>query len=49
MDANQTDEAINLYEQAVTLRPSWSEGWWDLGTTFFDQGQIPKALSLIHI
>ncbi|MGB6725109.1 MAG: tetratricopeptide repeat protein [Terracidiphilus sp.] len=43
MDANQTDEAINLYEQAVTLRPSWSEGWWDLGTTFFDQGQIPKA------
>ncbi len=43
MDANQTDEAISLYEQAVALRPSWSEGWWDLGTTFFDQGQIPKA------
>jgi len=43
MDANQTEEAISLYEQAVELRPTWSEGWWELGTTFFDEGQIPKA------
>jgi tetratricopeptide (TPR) repeat protein len=43
MDANQTDEAISLYEQAVALRPSFSEGWWELGTTFFDEGQIAAA------
>jgi tetratricopeptide (TPR) repeat protein len=43
MDANQTEEAISLYEQAVALRPSFSEGWWELGTTFFDEGQMVKA------
>jgi tetratricopeptide (TPR) repeat protein len=43
MDANRTEEAIGLYKQAVALRPSWSEGWWELGTTFFDEGQIAKA------
>jgi len=43
MDANRTEEAIGLYEQAVALRPSFSEGWWELGTTFFDAGQIAKA------
>ena len=25
-------EAIQLYRQAVQLRPSWAEGWWYLGT-----------------
>lgn len=43
MDANRTDEAIGLYEQAVALQPTWSEGWWELGTTFFDEEQFAKA------
>ncbi len=43
MDANRTPEAIHLYEQAVALQPSWSEGWWELGTTFFDAGEFAKA------
>lgn len=43
MDADRTQEAIGLYEQAVALRPTFSEGWWELGTTFFDEGQIAKA------
>lgn len=43
MAANQTDQAIRLYERAVAMRPAWSEGWWYLGTLFFDSGQIPKA------
>jgi tetratricopeptide (TPR) repeat protein len=43
MDANQTEEAISLYERAVALQPTFSQGWWELGTTFFDEGQIAKA------
>ena len=43
MEGDRTEEAISLYEQAVSLRPTWSEGWWELGTTFFDEGQIAKA------
>ena len=36
-------EAIRLYEEATALRPSWSEGWWYLGTMLFDSNQIAKA------
>jgi len=40
---NQIPQAIRLYQQATALRPSWSEGWWYLGTMFFDSNQIAKA------
>ena len=30
--ANGIPNAIELYRQAVQLRPSWVEGWWFLGT-----------------
>lgn len=43
MDANQTQTAILLYQRAIALRPSWSEGWWELGTMFFDAGQLTQA------
>ena len=43
MDDERTAEAIRLYERATALRPSWSEGWWFLGTLAFDSGQIVKA------
>ena len=42
-DANRIPEAIRLYERATALRPSWSEGWWNLGTMLFDSNQIVKA------
>jgi tetratricopeptide (TPR) repeat protein len=29
--ANQVDDAIRLYTQALRLKPSWEEGWWNLG------------------
>jgi tetratricopeptide (TPR) repeat protein len=29
---NNIPEAIKLYQQAVELRASWTEGWWFLGT-----------------
>jgi tetratricopeptide (TPR) repeat protein len=43
MEANQIPQAILLYQRAIALRPIWSEGWWYLGTMFFDANQLDKA------
>jgi len=34
--ANRIDEAIALYKKGVALKPSWEEGWWKLGTLYYD-------------
>ena len=43
MDADHVPEAIRLYGRATALRPNWSEGWWHLGTLFFDAGRFHEA------
>ena len=43
METDQVPEAIRLYTRATTLRPNWPEGWWHLGTLFFDGGRFPEA------
>lgn len=35
-DLGQPDEAIKLYRQALLLRPAWAEGWWYIGTLFYE-------------
>lgn len=35
-DAGRLEEAMALYERAVTLRPGWAEGAWYLGTLAYD-------------
>lgn len=42
--ANQTEEEVTLYRKAVTLRPSWGEGWWYLGTALYDLHRYTEAL-----
>lgn len=42
-DANHIDEAIALYKKGVALKPSWDEGWWFLGTLFYDQDDYPHG------
>lgn len=39
-DANQQNEAIRLYRECVRLNPSWTEGWWYLGTLLYDGNQF---------
>ena len=34
--AGRVDEAIVLYERAAALQPSWTEGYWTLGTIYYD-------------
>lgn len=42
-DADKIDEAISLYRQAVALRPVWAEGWWFLGTLYYDHDNYSEA------
>ena len=42
-EADQVQRAIDLYKEGVRLRPAWSEGWWELGTLFYDQDRFPEA------
>ncbi len=44
-DADQLDQAVTLYRQAVHLRPSWGEGWWYLGTIAYDRKQFSEAVA----
>lgn len=43
MEADRVQDAIRLYTQATKLRPGWNEGWWHLGTLFFDTGKFGPA------
>jgi tetratricopeptide (TPR) repeat protein len=42
-DANRTTEAIQLYQQGVKTNPSWGEGWWYLGTMFYELERHAEA------
>lgn len=34
--AGRADAALALYTRAVALQPSWTEGYWQLGTIYYD-------------
>jgi tetratricopeptide (TPR) repeat protein len=34
--AQRFDEAIELYGRALRLRPSWTEGYWSVGTMYYE-------------
>jgi predicted Zn-dependent protease len=42
-DANRLDEAGSLYRRALALRPSWKDGWWSLGTIYYDRDEYGEA------
>ncbi len=42
-EQERLDEAVKLYREAVRLRPDWKEGWWYLGTMFYDQDRYDEA------
>ncbi len=42
-DQNKPEEAIRLYRQALKLKPSWPEGWWDLGAIFYDADRYDEG------
>ena len=42
-DAGRIDESIALYQKAVKLQPSWVEGYWSLGTAFYELDRYAEA------
>jgi len=42
-NAEHLDEATSLYRRALALRPSWAEGWWSLGTIYYDHDSYREA------
>lgn len=43
LDGDRVPEAIRLYARATAMRPTWSEGWWHLGTMYYDQRNFEQA------
>ena len=41
--ADHLQEAIELYRQAVKLRPGWADGWWWLGSLLYEQDRFREA------
>ncbi len=48
-EANNTDQAFELYQEALQLNPQWSEGWWYLGGAYYDKDQYAEAAKAFHI
>jgi tetratricopeptide (TPR) repeat protein len=42
-EGDQVPQAIDLYRQALELKPGWSEGWFYLGTLFYDSDRYAEA------
>lgn len=42
-EANRTDEAAQLYAQAVKLKPDWPQGWWALGMINYEADHYPEC------
>lgn len=42
-DAGRIEDSIALYQKAVRLRPSWTEGYWHLGTAFYELDRHAEA------
>jgi len=44
-EQGKTDEAIDHYQQAVTLRPGYAEANYNLGRLFVEQGRLDDAIA----
>src|ERR1019366_6785920 len=43
---SRPDEAIQLYKQALGIRPDWPEGWLYMGALFIRGAALPKPPTL---
>jgi tetratricopeptide (TPR) repeat protein len=42
-EAGRLDEAAKIYRRALALNPKWAEGWWSLGTLYYDGDKYSEA------
>jgi tetratricopeptide (TPR) repeat protein len=48
-EAGRLEDAIRLYNQALQLNPKWMEGWWYLGSIFYDRDRYSEAAEALKI
>lgn len=41
--ANRNDEALQHYQKALRLKPSWAEGWWNTGVILYEKERYAEA------
>jgi tetratricopeptide (TPR) repeat protein len=41
--ANRNEEALRWYREGVELNPSWDEGWWYLGSIYYEADRYGEA------
>lgn len=49
-EAGRLEDAIRLYNQALQMNPKWPDGWWYLGSIFYDRdryGEAGEALKIL--
>ncbi len=47
---NDSVRAIELFQQGLSDHPSWREGWWDLGSLFYEAHQYdPAGSAFAHL
>lgn len=42
-EENRLNDAIALYLQALQVNPKWAEGWWYLGSIFYDRDRYTEG------
>lgn len=47
-EQDRLDDALDLYRQALKLKPSWKEGWWFAGTLLYDKDRYAEAQVPFH-
>jgi len=47
--ANRDDEAIGLYEHALTLKPDWDEGLWNLSSLLYEKESYSEARDRLRV
>jgi predicted Zn-dependent protease len=47
-ESNRAEEAIGLYQKALKLNPRWNEGWWYLGTLYYDSDHYEQGANAFH-
>src|SRR5450759_1259644 len=43
-EADNISQAIELYREALQVKPAWTEGWWFLGTLCYDSDQYKSGM-----
>ena len=47
-DENRDDAAIDIYQQALKLKPEWDEGLWYLGTLLYEKENYFEACAVLR-